>query len=362
MKPLVVRRSPVACYLLATAAFAAHVLLCYPAAVRRGYPPIHPFWEYVAPYLAYLAIVLFPLFDDRGETLRKTKLIFLSSSVLMNGIVSTNLGSGRPSIGHLCGISGILTGVPVMVALDSLSHAILVLPIGLGVCMLAEQAWSHIRGFADEGDDRAWLRFTTSGLLGGVAIISGLCGVYVWSAHVYRTRPNATWSHACRNHLRHIGLAMQNYASVYGCFPPAYVADEEGLPRHSWRVLLLPFLDEKELYKAYRFDEPWNGPHNRLLAERIPEVYRCRWDVGDQATCTSYLAVIGDETAFPGDRSLSPTAIGNGTSDTILVVESPASASSGRSREICRLSSLIEVATRRRRSSARCMASAPTLM
>ena len=42
---------------------------------------------------------------------------------------------------------------------------------------------------------------------------------------------------------------------------------------HSWRVLLLPYLDQLELYNAYRFDEPWDGPNNRLLADRMPRHY-----------------------------------------------------------------------------------------
>ena len=47
----------------------------------------------------------------------------------------------------------------------------------------------------------------------------------------------------CSNNLTQIGLAMHSYHAAHGCFPPAYVADEKGRPKHSWRVLLLPFLD-----------------------------------------------------------------------------------------------------------------------
>jgi len=44
---------------------------------------------------------------------------------------------------------------------------------------------------------------------------------------------------------------------------------------HSWRVLLLPFLDQKPLFDQYRFDEPWDGPHNRKLVSQIQYAYRC---------------------------------------------------------------------------------------
>jgi hypothetical protein len=125
--------------------------------------------------------------------------------------------------------------------------------------------------------------------------------------------------------LRQIGLAMQNYHDVYGSLPPAFVADEQGRPMHSWRVLLLPLLGERELYDEYRFDEPWNGPHNLALAERIPEVYRCRWDSGAAPNSTSYCVVVGAATAFPGANSLSSASIRDGTHETILAVEAPES-------------------------------------
>lgn len=312
-----------ACYLLAAAALAAHVALCYPAAVCRGYPPIHPFWEYIAPYLAYLAITLFPLFDDSLKTLRGAKLTFLWMAVFMNGVTLTNLASGRPSIGHLTGIMGIIAGDPIFVALDTLLLAAFILPIGLLLSLAAERAWSHCRGFADEGASCSWVRFTTIGLLGSVAVVAAFCSVGIWAVRAYRERPNRTWSHACRNNLKAIGLAMQNYHDVYGSLPPAYVTDEEGRPMHSWRVLLLPFLGEQSLYNAYRFDEPWHGPHNRGLAEQIPQVYRCRWDLKAQPSWTSYAVVVGPETVFPGQRSMSLKAVGDGTSETILAVEVP---------------------------------------
>jgi Protein of unknown function (DUF1559) len=68
-------------------------------------------------------------------------------------------------------------------------------------------------------------------------------------------------------------LAVANYHETYGCFPPAYVADRDGKPIHSWRVLILPFLEQQELYRAYNFDEPWNGPNNRKLASRVGKIY-----------------------------------------------------------------------------------------
>jgi hypothetical protein len=59
---------------------------------------------------------------------------------------------------------------------------------------------------------------------------------------------------SCKTHLKRIGLALHNYHEVHGYFFPAYIADENGKPMHSWRVLILPYLGEDELYDQYNFD------------------------------------------------------------------------------------------------------------
>jgi hypothetical protein len=67
----------------------------------------------------------------------------------------------------------------------------------------------------------------------------------------------------CVNHLKQIGLALHNYYSVYGVFPPAYVADESGKPMHSWRVLILPFLEE-QIHRT--FISPGPNPTTSMCA------------------------------------------------------------------------------------------------
>ena len=127
---------------------------------------------------------------------------------------------------------------------------------------------------------------------------------------------------ACANHLRQIALALQNYHRNNGCFPPAYIADKSGRPMHSWRVLLLPYLDCNDLYQAYDFTEPWNGPKNRKLLSLIPRVYTCPTDCPSDATQTSYAAVVGSNAAWAGEKSRIVSAdFPEGTRNTIMVVE-----------------------------------------
>jgi prepilin-type processing-associated H-X9-DG protein len=127
---------------------------------------------------------------------------------------------------------------------------------------------------------------------------------------------------ACVNNMKQIGIALMNYHDQYKGFPPAYLADENGQPMHSWRVLILPFMCDGEaasVYQEYKFDEPWNGPNNGKLAGRMPHVFACPSDPAEGVT--NYAAVVGDDTMWPGAASVSIRKIVDGTSGTIAIVE-----------------------------------------
>lgn len=127
----------------------------------------------------------------------------------------------------------------------------------------------------------------------------------------------------CVSNLKQIGMALQNYHDQQKTFPPAYIADSEGKPMHSWRILLLPYFEEgnvHELAKQYRFDEPWNGPHNRTLAVKAPAVFRCP-SATDSEGETSYVAVVGEPTLWSGEKGFSHRNIGDGARKTIAIVE-----------------------------------------
>jgi len=127
----------------------------------------------------------------------------------------------------------------------------------------------------------------------------------------------------CMNNMHQIALALMNYESRYHCFPPAYVADKNGHPTHSWRVLILPFLDRDDLYKKYDFSEPWDGPHNSALMKTCPEVFRCPSADKQDSSATNYVAVVGDTTAWPFGKSVGLDDIQNhdGAAYTLLFVE-----------------------------------------
>jgi type II secretory pathway pseudopilin PulG len=135
-----------------------------------------------------------------------------------------------------------------------------------------------------------------------VVCLSSLAAVVVFGLlmHLNDTAAEAS----CRGRLGQLALALEDYRQDHGTLPPAYVADKEGNPMHSWRVLLLPYLGEEELYKQYDFSEPWNGPHNRALAESGSAIaqkwFRCPKDVSSTTGWTNYVAVVGSGTLWPG--------------------------------------------------------------
>lgn len=126
----------------------------------------------------------------------------------------------------------------------------------------------------------------------------------------------------CQGHMNQLQLALRNYESTNGHFPPAFIMGPDGTPWHSWRVLILPTLGEEAVYEQYRFDEPWNGPNNSKLADMINlGWFQCPSRPAKQSMHTNYVAVVGEETAFPGVRSTTSDEIMDGPGNTILLAE-----------------------------------------
>lgn len=127
----------------------------------------------------------------------------------------------------------------------------------------------------------------------------------------------------CEANLQRIAAALQSYHDQYGCFPPASIADKNGKPMHSWRVLILPELGYESLYKKYDFSLPWNDPANQMVAQQMPRVFACPGNADSFANHeTQYMVLVGKNTAFPGpDQSTRLSQFQDGPDATILLVE-----------------------------------------
>ncbi len=120
-----------------------------------------------------------------------------------------------------------------------------------------------------------------------------------------------------RNNLKQIGLAFHNYESTNRAFPGAgsSATSKEGL---SWRVHLLPYLDQAALYNKFNFDEPWDSETNKALIDQMPEVYQT--DGVTDPTQTSLHVFTGPGAPFAENQAPSIASFTDGTSSTILVI------------------------------------------
>ena len=123
------------------------------------------------------------------------------------------------------------------------------------------------------------------------------------------------------DNLKCIALGMLNYESRFKHFPaPAsYAADNK--PLLSWRVHILPYVDELQLYRQFHLDEPWDSAHNRTLIDKMPLGYRCPMSKNREKGRTNYLLPVGNGAAFTAGEPTPISKISDGTANTIMVLE-----------------------------------------
>jgi hypothetical protein len=120
------------------------------------------------------------------------------------------------------------------------------------------------------------------------------------------------------NNLKQIALAMHMHMDQHRTLPPAFTA-KNGKPLLSWRVAILPYIEQAEMHKQFHLDEPWDSEHNRQFIARMPQIYRSPASKA-AASKTVYLVPRGDETMFPGTEGVKLPDVRDGLSYTLMVV------------------------------------------
>lgn len=179
------------------------------------------------------------------------------------------------------------------------------------------------------GPSSAWLL-----VIGGVVVTAVIFVVLVLL--LPRFAPPRLNVRDSRMNLRWLAQSVLMHAESKGVFPGPGSYDEDGKPLLSWRVHMLPYLDRMDLYRQFRFDEPWDSPHNRQLIGETPGVF---WTPGapDRSTGkTCYVAIVDENSMFPrlpagqpkdaklrqrGGGMVKADDIPDGASNTILLVE-----------------------------------------
>jgi prepilin-type processing-associated H-X9-DG protein len=124
------------------------------------------------------------------------------------------------------------------------------------------------------------------------------------------------------NNLRQIGQAIHNYLDHHGQFPPPAILSKDGKALLSWRVAILPWLQQDALYQAFKLDEPWDSEHNKKLLAQMPPVYAPLGGDTEDNSSTFYRVFVGKGTIFdPTVKKVTVASVSDGCSNTLMVVE-----------------------------------------
>ncbi len=124
------------------------------------------------------------------------------------------------------------------------------------------------------------------------------------------------------NNLKQIGIALHNFHDSHG-YLPTDQDNADGKPLLSWRVQILPYLEQEALYKQFNFSEPWDSPHNKALIAKMPEIYAPVKGDTPEPGMTFVQQFRGHKALLPErGRRVNFASIGDGLSNTLGVAES----------------------------------------
>lgn len=202
---------------------------------------------------------------------------------------------------------------------------------------LVTAAFAYLAGYlAEQGESLSKLPFESkgnavsisgkvspAGLQSGIGVSAVLAGLMLPA--VQKAREAAMRMQGVNN-LKQIGLALHNYHDAHQHFPPAIVRDKAGKPLYSWRVLILPYLEQDNIYKKWKLDEPWDSPNNKPLSDLVVKVFAAEGSPDVGTNKTHYRVFVGKGAGFEENKAQPGKGMRfadfiDGSSNTIAVVE-----------------------------------------
>jgi hypothetical protein len=150
-----------------------------------------------------------------------------------------------------------------------------------------------------------------TGYVGMSAVAAGLALPAVQKVRQASARAQSS------NNLKQIGLAMHNYHDATGSFPPASLVDKKGKKLLSWRVLILPYIEQDNLYRQFKLDEPWDSEHNKKLIPLMPKTYADPQMPAEPGK-TYYKVFVGKDAGFDWIKTRKFADFPDGLSNTIM--------------------------------------------
>jgi hypothetical protein len=150
-----------------------------------------------------------------------------------------------------------------------------------------------------------------------IGVLVGLLLPAVQAAREAARRTVAT------NNVKQIMLALFNYMDAYNSFPAHAIYSSDGKPLLSWRVRILPYLEQQALYNKFHLDEPWDSEHNKSLIPLMPRVYLDPSSpLSIEQGRTHFLGVQGEGMFFDGSsKGCKIRDVRDGTSNSIALLQ-----------------------------------------
>jgi Protein of unknown function (DUF1559) len=166
---------------------------------------------------------------------------------------------------------------------------------------------------------------TNSKLMQRLAIAAGVFAILFVGVGLFlparRRVPASTIQRIhCQKKLQEIGLALEHYWDKNSEYPPAYTVDEQGKPLHSWRTLILPYMDQNDLYSKIDLTKSWDDPANAEARKAQMPLFQCPSAKLPQGF-TTYLAIVTPNSFLQPNKGRKFSEVTDGPANTIVVFE-----------------------------------------